>query len=90
MSRPGDRIAADAAGHGRLGVSPAGREQVIEVLKTAFAQGRLSDHGSARGLTMRSRRRPTRKLTAVTADLPAGLWQPRHRARSPGRGLGCR
>ena len=42
MSMPRDHIAADPAGHGRPGASHAGREQVIEVLKTAFVQGRLT------------------------------------------------
>ena len=39
MSMPRDHIAADPAGHGRPGASHADREQVIEVLKTAFVQG---------------------------------------------------
>jgi hypothetical protein len=39
---PGDQGAADAAGHGYLRASHADREQVIDVLKVAFMQGRLT------------------------------------------------
>ena len=72
MSRPGDHIAADAAGHGRLGVSPAGREQAIEVLKTAFVQGRLTkdEFGTRIGQAFTSQ--TYAELTKVTAGLPAG------------------
>jgi uncharacterized protein len=39
-----------AAGHGRLRASHADREQVIDTLKTAFADGRLDkDELDARG-----------------------------------------
>jgi len=44
MAEPGDHSAAPAGGHGRLRASHADREQVIEVLKDAFAQGRLTGH----------------------------------------------
>jgi hypothetical protein len=73
MSRPGDHIAADAAGHGRLGVSPAGREQAIEVLKTAFVQGRLTKDDFGTRIDHAFTSQTCAELTAVTADLPAGL-----------------
>jgi len=38
---PGDRRTADAAACGYLRASHADRERVIDVLKAAFAQGRL-------------------------------------------------
>ena len=73
MSRPGDHIAADAAGHGRLGVSPAGREQAIEVLKTAFVQGRLTKDDFGTRIDHAFTSQTYAELTAVTADLSAGL-----------------
>jgi len=39
---PGDEIAAGAAGRSHLRASHADREQVIDVLKAAFVQGRLT------------------------------------------------
>jgi len=39
---PGGHIASGAAGHGRSEAWQADCEQVIEVLKTAFVQGRLT------------------------------------------------
>lgn len=41
MAGSGDEIAAGMGGRGRLRASHADREQVIEVLKAAFVQGRL-------------------------------------------------
>jgi len=84
MSRPGDHIAAATAGRGRPGVSPAGREQVIEVLKTAFAQGRLTMDEFGTRIDQALRSLTYAELTAVTADLPAGLMAvrpPRQLAR---------
>ena len=84
MSRPGDHSAADAAGRGRPGVSPAGREQVIEVLKTAFAQGRLTMDEFGTRIDQAFTSQTYAELTAVTADLPAGLMAvrpPRQLAR---------
>ena len=72
MSMPRDHIAADPAGHGRPGASHADREQVIEVLKTAFVQGRLTkeEFGTRIGQAFTSQ--TYAELTKVTADLPAG------------------
>ena len=69
---PRDHIAADPAGHGRPGASHADREQVIEVLKTAFVQGRLTkdEFGTRIGQALTSQ--TYAELTKVTAGLPAG------------------
>jgi len=47
---PGDDI---AAGRGRLRASDADREQVIDVLKAAFVQGRLTKDESFSGYAAR-------------------------------------
>ena len=87
---PGDEMAAAAAGHGRLRASHADREQVIDRLKAAFVQGRLTkDEFDARvGQTLAAR--TYAELATLTADIPAGLIaaQPppkpaRPRARPP-------
>ena len=80
----GDEMAAGAAGRGRLRASHADREQVIDMLKAAFVQARLTkDELDARvGQTFASR--TYAELAALTADLPAGLTEappPRKPAR---------
>ena len=57
---PGDRGAAGAMGHGRLRASDADREQVIDTLKAAFVQGRLSGTSSVSGRARRWCRGPMR------------------------------
>jgi hypothetical protein len=42
MAEPGDEIAAGADGGSRLIASQADREQVLDALKAAFVQGRLT------------------------------------------------
>ena len=74
MAGPGDQTAAaGAAGRGRLRASHADREQVIEALKVAFVQDRLTkDEFDARvGQALASRTRA--ELAALIADIPAGL-----------------
>ena len=68
-------------------VSPLAREQVIDLLKVAFVQDRLSkDEFDARvGGALTSRTRA--ELAAVTADLPAWLAGPRP-PRPPARRTG--
>ena len=75
MAGPGDELGA--AGRGHLRASHADREQVIGTLKTAFVQGMLAkDEFDLRvGQTLASR--TYADLAAVTADLPAGLAEPR-------------
>jgi Domain of unknown function (DUF1707) len=73
MAEPGDHGAAPAGGHGRMRASHADRERVIETLKDAFVQGRLTrDELDARaGQALASR--TYAELAALTADIPAGL-----------------
>jgi hypothetical protein len=84
MPMPGDHFAADAAGHGGPGAWDADCEQVIEVLKAAFVQGRLTkdEFGTRVGQAFASQ--TYAELAEVTADLPAGLTdaRPRQVARS--------
>lgn len=72
-AKPGDEMAAATAGRGRLRASHADREHVIDVLKNAFVQGLLTkDEFDMRvGQTFASR--TYAELTALTADIPAGL-----------------
>lgn len=72
MTGQGDDIAAYAGRRGRLRASHADREQVIEGLKAAFVQGRLTkDEFDLRvGQTLASR--TYAELAAVTTEIPAG------------------
>ncbi len=72
MSALGDDRAARPAGRGRLRASHADREQVIDTLKNAFVQGRLTkdEFDSRVGDVLASR--TYADLAALTADLPAG------------------
>ena len=85
MTRPGDGLPAALADCGRFRASDADRDQVIDVLKAAFVQGRLTkDEFDARvGAALASR--TYADLAAHTADLPAVLSgaQP---GRKPARG----
>ena len=73
MTGPGDEMAAGAAGRGRLRASRADREQVIDTLKAAFVQDRLTkdefDLRVGQALTSRT----YADLAALTAGIPAGL-----------------
>jgi len=73
MAGPGDEKAATAVGRGRLRASHADREQMIDTLKIAFVQGRLTkaEFDARVGQTFASR--TYAELAAVTADLPVGL-----------------
>ena len=83
-TEPGSHAAAAIAGRGHLRPSTLDREQVIEVLKAAFVQDRLSkDEFEARIgrlLTVLT----CAELAAVIADIPAGLVGARP-ARPPAR-----
>ena len=61
-----------AAGRGHLRAAHADREHVIDLLKTAFVQGRLTkdelDARAGQALTARI----YAELAALTADIPAG------------------
>jgi hypothetical protein len=70
---PGDAVAAAAAGRGHLRASHADREQMVDTLKAAFVQGRLTkDEFDARiGQAFGSR--TYAELAEVTIGIPAGL-----------------
>ena len=87
-SEPKDQIPAAAAGRGRLRASHADREHVIDRLKVAFVQGRVTkDEFDARvGQAFASR--TYAELATVTTDIPAGQiadQSPSNPAREPGR-----
>ena len=67
-ARPGDEL--EAAGHGHLRASHADREQVIGILKAAFAHGRLTkdelDTRAGQAFTART----YAELAALRADGP--------------------
>jgi Domain of unknown function (DUF1707) len=88
MAGPGDEIAAGAGECGRLRASHADREQVIDVLKAAFVQGRLTkDEFDVRvGEVLASR--TYADLAATTTDIPAGVVAPAQplRTTAPARG----
>jgi hypothetical protein len=85
MADPADERAATGGGRGHLRASYADREQVIEVLKDAFVQGRLTrnelDARAGQALAART----YAELAAVTADIPAVPSSPvtAGRARPP-------
>jgi len=85
---PGDQ-AADAAARGRLRASHADCEQVINVLKAAFVQGRLAKDELHARVDQTFASRTYAELAAITADLPAGLARPEP-VRRPARGEGER
>jgi hypothetical protein len=91
MAKPGDHMAAGTAGRGRLLASHADREQVVDTLKAAFVQGRLTkDEFDMRvGQTLGSR--TYAELAAVTADIPGrliGAQLPPKRAQAQTRAAG--
>ena len=84
MAGPGDEKAAAVVGRGHLRASDADREQMIDALKAAFAQGRLTmDEFDARiGQTFASR--TYAELATVTVGIPAapaGAQPPRRPPR---------
>ena len=70
---PGDEVAAGAGGHSHLRASHADREQVIDVLKAAFVQGRLAKDEFDLRVGQVLAARTHADLGALTADIPAGL-----------------
>ena len=86
MREPGDDGAARSAGRGRMRASHADRDQVIDTLKDAFVQGRLTkdELDSRVGDVLASR--TYADLAALTDDLPAGPPPVKHpRQRVPAR-----
>jgi hypothetical protein len=85
---PEDQMAVAAAGRSRLRASHADREHVIDILKAAFVQGRVTkDEFDARvGQAFASR--TYAELAAVTVDIPASQiadQSPSNPARAQGR-----
>ncbi len=70
---------AGMAGHGRLRAAHADRDQVIEVLKAAFVQGRLTKDEFDTRVAQVFAMRTYAELAAVTTDIPIELCG----ARSP-------
>ena len=74
MVEPGDEIAADVERRQPPNRSQAGREQVLDALKAAFVQGRLTkgefDQRVGQALATYA------ELDALTADIPAGPIEP--------------
>jgi hypothetical protein len=73
MTGPGEKMAAVVAGRGYLLASDADREQVIDVLKAAFVQGRLDTAELDLRVGQALASRTYAELARVTADIPAGL-----------------
>jgi Flp pilus assembly protein TadB len=91
MAEPGDHRAAAAGGRGRLRASDEDREQVIEVLKDAFVQGRLTQDELDTGVGQALASRTYAELVTVTADIPGGpavTPSPRQPARAQNRAPG--
>jgi len=72
MSGPGGEMPAAATG-GRLRASHADREHVIDTLKTAFVQGRLTKDELDDRVSGTFASRTYAELGAITADIPTGL-----------------
>ena len=73
-----------AAGQGGLRTSHADREHVIDTLKAAFVQGRLTKDEFDARISQAFASRTYGQLDAVTIDLPAGLA-----GTQPPRKLAC-
>jgi len=76
MAGPGDEMAAGAGDRGRLRASHADREQVIDVLKAAFVQGRLTKDEFDVRVSQVFASRTYADLAAITTDIPAGVVAP--------------
>ena len=61
-----------AGGYGNVRASAADRERAIDVLKAAFAEGRLTTEEHEARAERAYRARTYSDLAALTADLPAG------------------
>jgi DUF1707 SHOCT-like domain len=81
---PGDRTAPGAAAHGRFLASHTDREQVVDTLKAAFVEGRLTKDELDARAGQAFAARTYADLAALTADIPAGsagAWPRPERAR---------
>ena len=71
MAEPGDVRAVAAAGRGHLRASHADRDQTVDVLKTAFVQGRLAKDEFCRRTGQALASRTYGELAAITLSIPA-------------------
>ena len=69
---PGGQTAAGATGHGRFLASHTDREQVVDTLKAAFVEGRLTKDELDVRAGQAFAARTYADLAALTADIPAG------------------
>jgi len=75
---PAGEMTAVAAGHGYLRASHADRDRVIDMLKAAFVQGRLTKDEFDLRVSQTLTSRTYADLAMLTADLPARLIGARH------------
>jgi hypothetical protein len=73
VAEPGDEMAAAAGDDGRLRASHADREYVVDTVKTAFVQGRLTKDELDLRVGQVLAAQTYADLAALTADLPGGL-----------------
>jgi len=78
MSGPDGEMAARAADRGRLRASHADRNRVVDVLKAAFIEGRLTKDELDARLSQTLAARTYAELAALTADIPPGTKLARH------------
>lgn len=69
---PGDQTAPGAAAHGRFLASHTDREQVVDKLKAAFVEGRLTKDELDARAGQAFAARTYADLAALTADIPVG------------------
>ena len=69
---PDDQMSAGATGRGHFRASDADREHLIDTLKTAFVDGRLTKDELGRRAGHALTSRTYGELAAITADIPAG------------------
>jgi Domain of unknown function (DUF1707) len=70
ITQPGE--GTDASRYARTRVSDAGREHATDVLKAAFAEGRLTREAHPERVERAYGSRTYAELAAVSGDLPAG------------------
>ena len=83
IAGPGNEKAAALGGCGHLRASHADRERVIDVLKTALVQGRLTSDEFGERIGQAHASRTYADLAAVTAGIPVGLAGTRLPRRPP-------
>jgi len=77
MASPGDETAASAESQARLRASAADREQVIEVLKVAFVQDRITKDELDQRIGQVLASQTYDDLDILTADIPGALIRAR-------------